>query len=178
MADHHRRSIIDTAVGSLRDRLKQIGECFRKIGEENTKRVLITPLLEALNWNVMDLDEVQNEYRAKSQDNLVDSPAFWRKSTARFSNHGCPDRRTFVHALPQSSNRENLAKTNGFKKKIIFLVLSDCFKITLSLTEQSQITSNDIGMRNAVKQRHRFIQNVFQIYKPVKARSNQNHSKC
>ena len=84
MADHNRRSIIDTTVRNLRNRLKQIGERSRKIGEENTKRVLITPLLEALNWDVMDLDEVQNEYRAKSQDNPVDYAMFLHRSPCLF----------------------------------------------------------------------------------------------
>jgi hypothetical protein len=79
-----RRSTINSAVLKLRDRLKQIGERSRKIGEENTKRVLITPLLEALNWGVLDLDEVQNEYRAKSQDNPVDYAMFLNRSPCLF----------------------------------------------------------------------------------------------
>ena len=79
-----RRSIIDAAVRDLRLRLKPILSRSRSIGEENTKRVLITPLMEALNWNVLDLDEVQNEYRAKSQDNPVDYAMFLLRSPCLF----------------------------------------------------------------------------------------------
>ena len=79
-----RRSIIDNAVRDLRQRLKPLLSRSGSIGEENTKRVLITPLIEALNWNVLDLDEVQNEYRAKSQDNPVDYAMFLLRSPCLF----------------------------------------------------------------------------------------------
>jgi hypothetical protein len=42
------------------------------IGEENTKTVLIEPILRALGWDIEDLDEVRKEYRHKPGDNPVD----------------------------------------------------------------------------------------------------------
>ena len=42
------------------------------IGEQNTKAVLIDPILESLGWNVRDWDEVQREYKVKSKDKPVD----------------------------------------------------------------------------------------------------------
>ena len=44
----------------------------RRIGEENTKAMLIEPLLEALGWDIRDWDEVHREYRGKSVDSPVD----------------------------------------------------------------------------------------------------------
>lgn len=46
------------------------------IGEENTKTVLIEPILRALGWDVEDLDEVRKEYRYKAGDNPVDYALF------------------------------------------------------------------------------------------------------
>lgn len=42
------------------------------IGEQNTKAVLIEPILRALGWDLEDLDEVLREYRRKPADNPVD----------------------------------------------------------------------------------------------------------
>lgn len=70
---------IEKAVLQLRGVIKQ--ERSRKLGEENTKRFLITRLLEALNWDIYDLGEVKYEYRAKSQDNPVDYAMFLHRST-------------------------------------------------------------------------------------------------
>ncbi len=44
----------------------------RCIGEQNTKAVLIDPVLEALDWDVRDWDDVQREYKVKPKDKPVD----------------------------------------------------------------------------------------------------------
>jgi len=44
----------------------------RRIGEQNTKAMLIEPILEAMGWDIRDWDEVHREYRGKSVDNPVD----------------------------------------------------------------------------------------------------------
>lgn len=44
----------------------------RRIGEQNTKAMLIEPILEALGWDIRDWDEVHREFRAKSADSPVD----------------------------------------------------------------------------------------------------------
>jgi hypothetical protein len=43
-----------------------------RIGEQNTKAMLIEPILEALGWDIRDWDEVHREFRAKSGDSPVD----------------------------------------------------------------------------------------------------------
>lgn len=47
-----------------------------QVGEENTKAVLVDPVLQALGWDIHDLDEVQREYRYRSQGNPVDYALF------------------------------------------------------------------------------------------------------
>src|SRR5215212_838668 len=75
---------VDETVRALRARIAQARGRSAGVNEENTKRVLITPLLEALGWDVFDLDEVQNEYRTKPQDNPVDYAMFLRRSPCLF----------------------------------------------------------------------------------------------
>ena len=57
-------------LASVRDRIARYRG--QGIGEENTKTVLIEPVLRALGWDVEDLDEVRHEYRRKAGDNPVD----------------------------------------------------------------------------------------------------------
>ena len=54
------------------------------IGEQNTKAVLIVPVLRALGWDVEDLDEVQMEYRRSSADSPVDFALFILRSPRLF----------------------------------------------------------------------------------------------
>ena len=44
----------------------------KPIGEQNTKAMLIEPILDALGWNTRDCDEVHHEYRFKRTDSPVD----------------------------------------------------------------------------------------------------------
>jgi hypothetical protein len=55
-------------IGPLRERVAR----GQTIGEQNTKAILIDPVLAALGWDLGDLDEVIREYRRKPQDNPVD----------------------------------------------------------------------------------------------------------
>jgi len=43
-----------------------------RVGEQDTKAILIEPVLAALGWELGDLDDVRREYRRKAQDNPVD----------------------------------------------------------------------------------------------------------
>lgn len=83
-ADPATRAAVDATIRALRTRIAQARARVGAVNEENTKRVLITPLLEALGWDVLDLDEVQNEYRTKPQDNPVDYAMFLRRSPCLF----------------------------------------------------------------------------------------------
>jgi predicted type IV restriction endonuclease len=57
-------------LGLLRTKIPGYRE--RSIGEQNTKAMLIDPVLEALGWNVRDWDDVQREYKVKPKDKPVD----------------------------------------------------------------------------------------------------------
>ncbi len=66
-------------VLDLRDVVKQCAERLERfqrnphrLGEQNTKASLISPIIEALGWDLRDPDEVSHEYRRKSTDNPVD----------------------------------------------------------------------------------------------------------
>jgi len=75
---------IANAVEVLRKRIQQIRERKEIIGEENTKATLIDPLLEALGWNLREIDEVRREYRRKPQDNPVDYALFLNRTECLF----------------------------------------------------------------------------------------------
>ncbi len=65
------QALISTVV-QVKDRIAELRHRKSRVGEQNTKSVLIEPMLSALGWNVWDLNEVSREYRHKSQDNPVD----------------------------------------------------------------------------------------------------------
>jgi predicted type IV restriction endonuclease len=73
MSSQQSASLIE-AVRGLADKARRYQEQFRDrgLGEEDTKAALITPLLEALGWNVRDPEEVHHEYRPTTRDNPVD----------------------------------------------------------------------------------------------------------
>jgi predicted transport protein len=74
------RQLLAETLEKLRKRIKQIRSKEEAIGEENTKAVLINPLLSALGWNLEDLDEVCQEYKRKPRDNPVDYALFILRS--------------------------------------------------------------------------------------------------
>ncbi|MBF0417083.1 MAG: type I restriction enzyme HsdR N-terminal domain-containing protein [Magnetococcales bacterium] len=92
------RVILDTTVCKLREQLKKIRDRASQISEEDTKRVLITPLLQALQWDVFDIDEVRNEFRSQPQDNPVDYALFLNRTPCLFLeakaiNHSIDERK-------------------------------------------------------------------------------------
>jgi len=66
-----------TRVLSYRDRRL-------RLTESNTIRVLILPLLDALGWDLQDVEEVRSEYRHASADNPVDYTLFLHATPALF----------------------------------------------------------------------------------------------
>jgi predicted type IV restriction endonuclease len=75
---------VQNAVEVLRKRIQQIRERKEIIGEENTKATLIDPVLEALGWDLRDIEEVRREYRRKPQDNPVDYALFLNRRQCLF----------------------------------------------------------------------------------------------
>lgn len=59
-------------LAEVRERIAQVRDRKQCIGEQNTKAILIDPIISALGWNLADWDEVCREYRSKPQDNPVD----------------------------------------------------------------------------------------------------------
>jgi uncharacterized protein (DUF1810 family)/predicted type IV restriction endonuclease len=73
MKDQQSAKLIDN-VREIADRVRRYREQFRDrgMGEANTKASLIEPILEALGWNIRDVDEVYREFRPNPKDNPVD----------------------------------------------------------------------------------------------------------
>lgn len=71
-------------ISELRDRILRVRKKGGPIGEEDTKRVFVNPLLEILGWDIQDLDEVKNQYRHRSQDNPVDYALFMLRTPCLF----------------------------------------------------------------------------------------------
>ena len=87
----HPRGVPGTGAGIAGDAVRQIADRIprprkqgARISEQDTKRVLITPAIEALGWDIYDTDEVRNEYRHKSADNPVDYALFLNRSPVLF----------------------------------------------------------------------------------------------
>jgi len=59
-------------LAKVRDRISQIRERGDHLSEQDTKAILIEPVLAALGWRLDDIADVRREYRAKPQDNPVD----------------------------------------------------------------------------------------------------------
>lgn len=71
-------------ISELRDRMVRVRKRGEPIGEEDTKRVFVNPLLQTLGWDIQDLDEVKNQYRHRSQDNPVDYALFMLRTPCLF----------------------------------------------------------------------------------------------
>jgi len=67
---------LEEAVVRVRSRIREIEERGEAVGEQDTKAILIDPILSALGWRLDELDEVRREYRRKPQDNPVDYALF------------------------------------------------------------------------------------------------------
>lgn len=84
MSDAVRADQVREAIARVRERTREIGDRKSTIGEQNTKAVLIEPIIEALGWDLRELEEVVREYRAKPQDNPVDYALLVRRSPLLF----------------------------------------------------------------------------------------------
>jgi len=73
---------LEAIVKSVRDRIARYRG--QSIGEQNTKNVLIEPVLRALGWDVEDLDEVRREFRRRPGDNPVDYTLFLLRTPRLF----------------------------------------------------------------------------------------------
>src|SRR5690242_16203950 len=72
------------AIDEIRDRIRMTLDDGVLASEEDTKRAFITPLIEALGWDIRLLSEVRNEYRYKPQDNPADYALFLNRTPCLF----------------------------------------------------------------------------------------------
>lgn len=70
--DEAAQEALEATVRRIRARIGDCRDRKGKLGEENTKATLISPLLRALGWDIEDPNEVEHEYRHTSQDSPVD----------------------------------------------------------------------------------------------------------
>jgi len=75
-------SDLEGVLRSVRDRIARYRG--QSIGEQNTKNVLIEPVLRALGWDVEDLEEVRREFKRKAPDNPVDYVLFLLRTPRLF----------------------------------------------------------------------------------------------
>lgn len=78
------KAALEQTLADLEQRISGIRRRQEAIGEQNTKAVLIAPLLAALGWNLFNLSEVVREYKNKPQDNPVDYALFVLRSPSLF----------------------------------------------------------------------------------------------
>ncbi len=95
---------LTVAVRQIADRIPRLRAQGGRISEQDTKRILITPAVEALGWDILDIDEVRNEYRHNTADNPVDYALFLNRSPVLFVEakplgHGLDDRKWIVQTI-------------------------------------------------------------------------------
>jgi hypothetical protein len=95
---------LTAAIRLVADRIPRLRAQGGRISEQDTKRILITPAVEALGWDILDIDEVRNEYRHNTADNPVDYALFLNRSPVLFVEakplgHGLDDRKWIVQTI-------------------------------------------------------------------------------
>lgn len=73
-----------SALRQIADRIPGLRQQGARISEQDTIRVLITPALQALGWDIHDIEEVRNEYRHNTAHNPVDYALFLNRSPVLF----------------------------------------------------------------------------------------------
>lgn len=113
------------AIEAVSEKIAVIKSRSSKVNESNTIRTLITPVIEALGWDVENLDEVQSEYRHVSSDNPVDYALFLGGVPTLFVeakalDENLEDRKWIVQAInyANTANVEWCVLTNGYEWRV------------------------------------------------------------
>jgi predicted type IV restriction endonuclease len=98
------RGTIAAALRQIADRIPRLRAQGNRVSEQDTKRILITPAIEALGWDTLDIEEVRNEYRHNTADNPVDYALFLNRSPVLFVEakplgHSLDDRKWVVQTI-------------------------------------------------------------------------------
>lgn len=75
---------LEACLPRVRKRILDYRNRRVRLTESDTIRVLILPLLEALGWDLQDVEEVRSEYRHTAADNPVDYALFLQSTPALF----------------------------------------------------------------------------------------------
>jgi len=77
-------SALSDVISKATERVRDYRDRRVRLTESDTIRVLVLPVLEALGWDLQDVEEVRSEYRHASADNPVDYALFLHGSPALF----------------------------------------------------------------------------------------------
>lgn len=98
-------AVLHETVVKVRERIAELREHGDHLSEQDTKAVLIDPILSALGWRLDELGDVRREYRVKPQDNPVDYALFV---------YGQPQLFVEAKALSHSLDRKSAAQVLGY----------------------------------------------------------------
>jgi hypothetical protein len=114
-----------SALRQIADRIPGLRQQGARISEQDTIRVLITPALQALGWDIHDIEEVRNEYRHNAAHNPVDYALFLNRSPVLFVEakplaHSLDDPRWVLQTLSYAHGAgvDWCALTNGVEWRI------------------------------------------------------------
>jgi predicted type IV restriction endonuclease len=84
MTEARPEDAVSGLVADLRTRIGGYRDRRVRLTESDTIRVLVLPVLEALGWDLQDVEEVRSEYRHANADNPVDYALFLHGTPALF----------------------------------------------------------------------------------------------
>lgn len=77
-------SALSDVISKATDRVRDYRDRRVRLTESDTIRVLVLPFLDALGWDLQDVEEVRSEYRHASADNPVDYALFLHATPTLF----------------------------------------------------------------------------------------------
>lgn len=77
-------SALSDVISKATDRVRDYRDRRVRLTESDTIRVLVLPVLDALGWDLQDVEEVRSEYRHASADNPVDYALFLHATPTLF----------------------------------------------------------------------------------------------
>jgi predicted type IV restriction endonuclease len=123
-----------------------------RLTESDTIRVLILPVLEALGWDLQDVEEVRSEYRHASADNPVDYALFLHGTPALFVEAkalgvSLDDRKPLLQTLnyANAAGVDWCVLTNGAEWRIYKVHAPVAAEEKLFLTARLDETAEDPG---------------------------------
>jgi predicted type IV restriction endonuclease len=75
---------LNSCLPAIRSRIQGYRDRRVRLTESDTIRVLVLPILEALGWDLQDVEEVRSEYRHTGSDNPVDYALFLHSTPTLF----------------------------------------------------------------------------------------------